>query len=162
MTNTVDPAIVEPIAKSFEYTVRLNVTIPLAWAKVLKTTGAWHYDAKCRTMAECGVVNALYNIAMLNEDPAYRADSPESWPSTHPVSWRDCDGMLKIMEQAHYDFDIDITNKICAWLHGTMWRTTTRHSEIAPDVDTCTTCGAFHRDVDCFGAPIEPAKTEAP
>jgi hypothetical protein len=128
VTSSAEPTIVEPIAKGFEYTVRLGVAIPLAWAKILKATGARHYDYKCREMAECGVVNGLYNIATFNEDAEYRVSS---WPSTHPVSWRDCDGMMKIMEQAHYEFDLVVIGNIRAWLHHTMERIEARHAEIS-------------------------------
>jgi hypothetical protein len=112
--------VAEPVSKGFEYTVRLNVTIPLAWAKVLKETGARHYDYKCREMAECGVVNGLHNTALLNEDPEFRADRPELEPSTHPVAWHDCDGMMKILEQAHYMFDVVVVGQIRTWLRRTM------------------------------------------
>lgn len=123
-----DPLVVEPVASGFEYTVRLNVAIPLAWAKVLKTTGEHHYDYKCREMAECGVVNGLHNTALFNEDPEFKAK-----PSTHPISWRDCDGMLKIMEQAHYVFDLVVIGQIRAWLRRTMEQIEARHHEIAQD-----------------------------
>lgn len=125
-----DPLVAEPIAKGFEYAVRLAVAIPLAWAQVLKTTGAHHYDYKCREMAECGVVNGLHNVATLNEDHEFRADS-SSWPSTHPISWRDCDGMTKILEQAHYAYDLVVIGNIRAWLRRTMDRIEARHAEIA-------------------------------
>lgn len=137
-SQSAEPLVAEPVAKDFEYTVRLNVTIPLAWAKILKTTGEHHYDYKCREMAECGVVNGLYNTATLNEDPEFRVDH-SSWPSTHPIAWRDCDGMMKIMEQAHYvraasggfKFDLVEIGNIRAWLRRTMDQIEARHAEIA-------------------------------
>lgn len=140
-TSHADPAIIEPVAKDFEYTVRIGVSIPLAWTKVLKTVGAHHYDYKCREMAECGVVNGLYNIALLNEDPEYRVDN-DRWPQTHPIAWRDCDGMMKIMEQAHYhrsstggyEFDLVVIGNIRAWLRHTMERIEARHAEIDPEI----------------------------
>lgn len=123
------PLIAEPVAKDFEYRVRLGVAIPLAWARVLKTTGAHHYDHVCREISECGVVNGLYNTATFNEDPAFKAT--DSWPSTHPVAWRDCDFMMKIMEQAHYEFDLVVIGEIRGWLRRTMDRIEARHREIA-------------------------------
>jgi hypothetical protein len=125
-----NPAVAEPVAKDFEYTVRINVAIPLVWTKVLKETGTRHYDYKCREMAECGVVNGLYNTATLNDDPEFRVGH-SSWPSTHPVAWRDCDGMMKILEQAHYMFDLVLVGEIRAWLRRTMSQIETRHAEIA-------------------------------
>jgi hypothetical protein len=121
--------IAEPVAGNFEYTVRLNVAIPLAWAKVLKATGAHHYDHACREMSECGVVNGLYNIATFNENSEFKATGG-SWPSTHPVAWRDCDGMMKIMEQAH-QFDHVVVGQIRAWLRRTMDQIEARHREVA-------------------------------
>lgn len=131
---TNEQAIAEAVAKDFEYTVRLNVAIPLAWAKILKTTGERHYDYKCREMAKCGVVNGLYNVATLNEDPESRSDS-SSWPSTHPIAWRDCDGMMKILEQAHYLFDLVVVGEICTWLRRTMDQIEARHAEITGGED---------------------------
>jgi hypothetical protein len=106
-TSTTGLLIAEPVAQDFEYTVRLAVAIPLAWAQLLKTVGAHHYDWKCREMSECGVVNGLYNTPTINEDPEFKAECSSS-PSTHPISWRDCDGMMKIMEQAHYHEEFDL------------------------------------------------------
>jgi hypothetical protein len=142
--DTHDRNIVDPVAKGFEYTVCLAVAIPLAWAKVLKTTGNHHYDYKCREMAERGVVNGLYNIATFNEDPEFKA-KVSSWPSTHPISWRDCDGMMKIMEQTHYvraasggyAFDLVVIGEIRAWLRRTMDRIEARHAEITSDLKHC-------------------------
>lgn len=130
MTSGGDPLVAEPVAKDFEYTVRLGVAIPLVWARVLKAVGSRHYDYRCREMANCGVVNGLHNVALLNEDPEFRVKS-FSWPSTHPVAWRDCDGMMKIMEQAHYEFDLVVIGDIRGWLRRTMDRIEARHSEIA-------------------------------
>jgi hypothetical protein len=124
--------IVEPLSKGFEYTVRLAVAIPLAWAQVLKTTGEHHYDYKCRGIAKCGVVNGLYNSATTNEDPSFKAES-SWWPSTHPIAWRDCDGMLKIMEQAHHHFDFVVISNILGWLRRTMDQIEARHREITSE-----------------------------
>jgi hypothetical protein len=129
-TSSEAPLVAEPVARGFEYTVRLGVAIPLAWAQVLKTTGSRHYDHQCREMAACGVVNGLYNVATLNEDPAFKATG-EPWPSTHPVAWRDCDGMMKILEQAHYEFDPAVIGEIRGWLRRTMDQIEARHREIA-------------------------------
>lgn len=121
--------IAEPIAKGFEYTVRLNVAIPLAWAQVLKTTGSRHYDYQCREMSTCGVVNGLYNVASFNEDSDFKATS-SLWPATHPIAWDDCDGMMKIMEQAHCEFDLVVIGDIRAWLRRTMDRIEARRHDL--------------------------------
>lgn len=80
-----------PIQRGFEYEVRLAVSIPLAWAKLLKLAAKHHYDYKCREIGECGVVNGLYNTAVDSE-----------WPSTIAVSWRDQDLITKVAEQLHH------------------------------------------------------------
>lgn len=126
--------VTEPVAKGFEYVVRLAVAIPLVWAQVLKTTGEHHYDYKCREMAKCGVINGLYNSATTNEDPSFKAES-SWWPATHPIAWRDCDGMMKIMEQAHHhhEFDLAVIGNIHAWLRRTMDQIEARHREITSE-----------------------------
>lgn len=134
MTLAASPRVAAAITKDFEYTVRLNVAIPLAWAQALKTLGTQHYDLKCKEMAKCGVVNGLYNIAKFNEDPKFKEDSA-SWPATHPVTWGDCDGMLKILEMSDHDgIDVLIEN-IRGWLCQTMNQIERRHDEITSEPD---------------------------
>ena len=95
-----------PIQRGFEYEVRLAVSIPLAWAKLLKEAGENHYDYKCREAAKCGVVNALYNTACDSE-----------WPSTRPVTWRDLDLVTKVVEQLHHHTqDRSLIDTIRTWL----------------------------------------------
>lgn len=119
--------IAEPVARDFEYKVRLNVAIPLAWARMLKAVGSCHYDHKCREMAERGAVNGLHNVATFNEDLACKTGDP----TTFPVGWGDCDGMMKILEQAHYEFDLVVIDNIRGWLRRTMDQIEARHREIA-------------------------------
>lgn len=102
-----------PIERGFEYQVRLAVVIPMAWATALKKIGEAHYDWKCKHAADRGVVNGLYNTA------AFYQDSPDD--SSHPISWSDCDLMLKILEEArHHTFDATMIEAIRSWLHLTM------------------------------------------
>jgi len=133
------PRVAAPLARSFDYTVRLEVAIPLAWAQALKTVGEHHYDYKCREVSKCGVVNGLLNTALFNEDPEVVEDV-SSRPSTHPISRGDCDIMLKIMEQAHCHawsaspIDPATIGSICAWLRRTMDQIERRHGEISGGV----------------------------
>jgi len=126
-TIVTEPRLLEPIAGDFEYEVRSNVAIPLSWAKILKIVGERHYDYKCREAAKQGVVNALHNQALFNEDDEFRADHPEA--SMHPISWRNCDLMLKILEQARHVEEPEISD-IRKWLQHTMRRIAARHEEI--------------------------------
>lgn len=94
----------------FEYEVKLAVSIPIAWAKLLKLAAKHHYDYKCRESADRGVVNALYNTAY---DGAY--------PSNHPVTWSDLDRVWKVAEQLHHHTnDHALLISIHKWLHETM------------------------------------------
>lgn len=99
-----------PIQRGFEYTVRLAVSIPLAWAKLLKQAAEHHYDYKCRETGKQGVVNALCNIALDGE-----------WPSTYLVSFSDLNLVSKVAEQLHhYTDDHRLVLSIRAWLQDTM------------------------------------------
>lgn len=126
-TTVTEARLLEPIAGDFEYEVRLNVAVPLSWAKLLKIVGERHYDYKCREVAKQGIVNALHNVALWNEDDEFRADHPEL--SMHPISWRDCDLMLKILEQARYVEAAEVLG-IKKWVHHTMQQIAARHEEI--------------------------------
>ena len=100
-----------PQQRGFEYEVKLAVSIPLAWAELLKQCSKHHYDWKCRESGECGVVNGLYNTAI---------DGPLS-PSTYAVSWRDLDLVSKIAEQLHHHTkDHALILTIRGWLNTTM------------------------------------------
>lgn len=88
----------DPVLDEFRYHVRREVAIPLEWAKLLKETAAHHYDHKCRAAGVGGVVNGLFNHATWNENKIARDRIGFS-----PVSWGDCDLMLKILEQVDHD-----------------------------------------------------------
>jgi len=99
-----------PIEHGFEYEVKLAVSIPLAWAQLLKEASKHHYDYKCREIGECGVINGLYNTAYDGK-----------WPSTSSVSFRDLDITAKVAEQLHYHTDNHLlVLAIRAWLQDTM------------------------------------------
>ena len=99
-----------PIQRGFEYEVRLAVSIPLAWAQLLKEASKHHYDYKCRETGDCGKVNALYNTAFDGE-----------WPSTCAVSFSDLNLVSKVAEQLHHHpEDGLLVLRIRAWLQDTM------------------------------------------
>ena len=99
-----------PIQRGFEYEVRLAVSIPLAWATLLKTASKHHYDYKCRATGDHGTVNGLFNTALDGE-----------WPSTLAVSWSDLDLTTKVAEQLeHHTTDHAMIREIRAWLRETM------------------------------------------
>ena len=99
-----------PIQKGFEYEVRLAVSIPLAWAELLKQCAEHHYDWKCRESGEAGTVNGLYNTAI---------GGPLS-SSTLAVRWRDLDLVAKVLEQAqHHTKDYALITAIGGWLNTT-------------------------------------------
>lgn len=103
-------AAASPRQYGFEYAVRLAVSIPLAWATLLKEASKHHYDARCREIGEKGVVNALYNTAI---------DGP--YPSNHPVSFGDLNLVSKVAEQIHHHTtDHMLALAIRAWLQDTM------------------------------------------
>ena len=99
-----------PIQHGFEYDVKLAVSIPIAWATLLKQAAQHHYDYRCRESGECGVVNALYNTAHDGE-----------WPSNRPVAWSDLDLVCKVAEQLHHHAnDHTLIAAISTWLRETM------------------------------------------
>jgi hypothetical protein len=91
-----------PVYRGFEYRVRLAVSIPLAWAELLRDVALHHYDHWCRQSAKAGVVNALRNTACDSEHP-----------SSYPVEWRDLDLLAKIMEQSRY-YAVSAQAQACA------------------------------------------------
>ena len=99
-----------PTQHGFEYEVRLAVSIPRAWAALLKTSSKHHYDYKCRETGDHGTINGLYNTALDGE-----------WPSTLAVSWRDLDLTTKVAEQLeHHTADHTLIREIRTWLRTTM------------------------------------------
>ena len=100
-----------PLHYGFEYEVRLAVSIPQAWAALLKQAAGQHYDDKCREAGERGVINGLYNTSI---------DGPLG-PSTYAVSWRDLDLTTKVAEQIeHHTTDHVLVAAIRDWLRETM------------------------------------------
>ena len=107
-----------PIQRGFEYEVRLAVSIPLAWATLLKKASKHHYDYKCRATGDHGKVNGLFNTACDGE-----------WPSTLAVSWSDLDLTTKVAEQLeHHTTDLTLICEIRAWLRSTMDAIARQHS----------------------------------
>lgn len=98
-----------PIQRGFEYEVKLAVSIPTAWAQLLKDAAKHHYDHRCNEAGHHGVVNGLYNTSQ---------DGPLQ--STVAVTWRDLDLVTKIAEQLEYHTtDHVMIREIRAWLHET-------------------------------------------
>lgn len=107
LPDMVKPAL--PIQKGFEYEVRLAVSVPLAWATLLKTASKHHYDMRCNEAGHHGVVNGLFNTA-----------SDSEWPSTYAVTWRDLDLVTKVAEQLeHHTHDHALIAAIRTWLRAT-------------------------------------------
>lgn len=99
-----------PIQRGFEYEVRMAVSIPRAWATLLKQSAEHHYDYKCREAGERGVVNGLFNTAQDGE-----------FPSTYAVSWSNLDLITKVAEQLHHHTkDQALISAIRGWLRTTM------------------------------------------
>ena len=99
-----------PIRRGFTYEVRLHVSIPIAWAVVLKDSAKHHYDYKCKAAGDHGVINGLYNTARDGE-----------FPSSIPVTWSDLDLTTKVAEQlAYHTADHGLIRAIRAWLRETM------------------------------------------
>jgi hypothetical protein len=111
-----------PICRGFEYRVRLAVSIPLAWAELLRDVALHHYDALCRESAKAGVVNGLRNTACDSEHP-----------SSFPVEWRDLDLLAKIMEQARYHtaLEQELEGEINAWIRQAKGRLVERSAALA-------------------------------
>jgi len=104
------PLCVGPIQRGFEYEVRLVVSIPIAWATLLKEASKHHYDYKCRDTGKHGTVNGLYNTACDGE-----------YASTLAVSWSDLDLTTKVAEQLEYHTtDHAMIRAIRVWLRETM------------------------------------------
>jgi len=106
-TGTLPP--VTPIQRGFKYEVRLYVSIPLAWAQLLKTVSRHHYDYRCRAEGDHGVINGLFNTACDSETP-----------SIYPVTWADLDITAKVAEQLEYHTnDHTLIRAIWTWLRET-------------------------------------------
>lgn len=102
--------IATPMQFGFEYEVRLAVSIPIAWATLLKQAAEHHYDYKCRECGDRGVINALYNTACDGE-----------YPSSYPVTFSDLDLVSKVAEELHcHTADYMLARTIRAWLQDTM------------------------------------------
>lgn len=100
----------KPIQRGFTYEVKLFVSIPKAWAELLKAASAHHYDYRCKEAGHHGVVNGLYNTANDGE-----------WPSAFPVTWSDLDLVTKIAEQLEYHtHDHALIRAIRKWLRESM------------------------------------------
>ena len=107
-----------PIQRGFEYEVRLAVSIPIAWATLLKEASKHHYDYKCRDTGKHGTVNGLFNTACDGE-----------WPSTVAVSWSDLDLTTKVAEHLEYHTaDHELIREIRAWLRATMAAITSQYN----------------------------------
>ena len=99
-----------PIQRGFRYEVSLCVSIPLAWATLLKETSKHHYDLRCNEAGHHGVINGLHNTACDSE-----------YPSSYPVTWSDLDLTTKVAEQLEYHTnDHALIRAIRAWLRETM------------------------------------------
>ena len=99
-----------PIRQGFGYEVSLIVSIPFAWAVLLKASSKHHYDRRCRDEGDHGVINALYNTALDGE-----------FPSTHPVTWSDLDITTKVAEQLEsHTTDHELIREIRKWLRESM------------------------------------------
>jgi hypothetical protein len=107
-----------PIQRGFKYEVRLYVSIPLAWATLLKQAAKHHYDHRCNEAGDHGVINGLFNTAQGSE-----------WPSIFPVAWSDLDLITKVAEQLEYHTnDHALIRTIRAWLRKTMDMIDHQHS----------------------------------
>lgn len=119
-----------PIQRGFEYEVRLAVSIPLAWASLLKECSKHHYDYKCRATGDHGTVNGLYNTAL-----------DGGWPSTLAVTWSDLDLTTKVAEQLErHTIDHAMIREIRAWLFDTM-ATISRQRSVCMELPG--SCGTF-------------------
>jgi len=108
-----------PVQDSFTYEVRLNVSIPIAWAQLLKEASKHHYDARCRALGDHGVINGLFNTARGTE-----------WPSFYPVSHTDLNITTKVAEQLEYHtHDHALIRTIRSWLRETMRAIERQHKE---------------------------------
>ena len=120
-----------PIQRGFRYEVSLYVSIPLAWATVLKASSKHHYDLRCNEAGHHGVINGLFNTACDSE-----------YPSIYPVTWRDLDLTTKVAEQLEYHTtDHVMIRAIRAWLRETM-------DAIANQRNVCMELPGTHRPSD--------------
>jgi hypothetical protein len=101
---------VTPIQRGFRYEVSLYVSIPIAWATLLKESAKHHYDGRCKDAGHHGVINGLYNTAQGSE-----------WAHVFPVTWSDLDLTTKVAEQLEYHTtDHALIRTIRTWLRETM------------------------------------------
>lgn len=108
-----------PIQRGFRYEVSLYVSIPLAWATLLKESAKHHYDHRCNEAGHHGIVNGLFNTACDSE-----------FPSTSSVTWSDLDLITKVAEQLEYHTaDHALIREIRTWLRATM-HTIDRQSDV--------------------------------
>ena len=106
-----------PLQYGFEYEVKLAVSLPLAWAELLKEASKHHYDARCREIGERGVVNGLYNTAQ--GGPLHTESG--AWFSSYAVTFSDLNIVSKVAEQLHHHTkDRVLVLAIRAWLQDTM------------------------------------------
>jgi hypothetical protein len=99
-----------PIQRGFRYEVSLYVSLPLAWATLLKAAAKHHYDYKCREAGDHGVINGLFNTAHDSE-----------FPSCYPVTFSDLNLTTKVAEQLEYHTNNRaLILDIRAWLRQTM------------------------------------------
>ncbi len=99
----------QPKIFGFFYEVRLGVSLPLAWTRLLKQVAEHHYDAVCREAGRQGVINGLHNTA-----------SDCEFPSSYRVSWRDLYLITKVMEQVrYYPESFALAAEILRWLRET-------------------------------------------
>jgi hypothetical protein len=117
-----------PIQRGFRYEVSRYVSIPLAWATLLKEAAKHHYDHRCNEAGHHGVINGLYNTACDSE-----------FPSIYPVTWSDLDLTTKVAEQLEYHIaDHACIREIRAWLRETM-------NAIAQQRNVCMELPEAHR-----------------
>ena len=120
-----------PLQRGFRYEVSLYVSIPFAWAAVLKAVSKQHYDSRCKAEGDHGVINGLYNTALDSE-----------WPSIYPVTWSDLDIIAKVAEQLEYHTtDHALIHAIRTWLRETM-------ATIAHQRDVCMDLPGSRRPSD--------------
>lgn len=91
--------VLKPRIASFAYEVFVELAIPIEWAKLIKHVGEHHYDYLCKEVSRAGVINGIYNVATWNDEET------SDKVTTIKVSWRDCDTILKVMEQARWSSD---------------------------------------------------------
>jgi hypothetical protein len=99
-----------PLQYGFEYEVKLAVSIPMAWAVLLKEAAKHHYDYKCRESGDRGTVNGLFNTAQ---------GGPLQ--SSYAATFSDLDLVSKVAEQLHHHTkDRMLVLAIQAWLQDSL------------------------------------------